>query len=115
MCCAATDSQAWSGALRALVRGGSAGMSQATTAHSAPDTSMTVLDWFVLVATIGAIVVYGVWRSRHVRDLDGFVRGSSSLRWPTIGLGIMATQASAITFLSLPGQAYEDGMRFVQV
>lgn len=75
---------------------------------------MTSLDWLVLVLTIGFIVVYGAWKSRAVKDMDSYLRGGNSLKWPTIGLSIMATQASAITFLSTPGQAYEDGMRFVQ-
>lgn len=75
---------------------------------------MTLLDWVVLVGTIGAIVSYGVYKTRHVKDMEGYFRGGSTLKWPTIGLSIMATQASAITFLSTPGQAYEDGMRFVQ-
>jgi Na+/proline symporter len=73
-----------------------------------------MLDWVVLVSTIASIALYGAWRTRGVRDIDGYFRGDQTLRWPTIGLGIMATQASAITFLSTPGQAYEDGMRFVQ-
>jgi SSS family solute:Na+ symporter len=76
-------------------------------------TGLAVIDWAVLGATIAAIVGYGAWRTAGVRDADSYVRGEA-LRWPTIGLGIMATQASAITFLSLPGQAYADGMRFVQ-
>jgi Na+/proline symporter len=71
------------------------------------------LDWVVLVGTIAFIVAYGAWKSRGVKDLEGYLRGNT-LKWPTIGLSIMATQASAITFLSTPGQAYEDGMRFVQ-
>ncbi len=75
---------------------------------------MSMLDWVVLVGTIGLIVAYGVWKSRAVRDVDGYLRGGNTLKWPTIGLSIMATQASAITFLSTPGQAYQDGMRFVQ-
>ena len=75
---------------------------------------MSGLDWVVLVATIAFIVVYGAWKSRGVEDMEGYFRGGNTLRWPTIGLSIMATQASAITFLSTPGQAYEDGMRFVQ-
>ena len=75
---------------------------------------MTGLDWVVLVGTLGFIVVYGAWKTRGVRDMDTYFRGGNTLRWPTIGLSIMATQASAITFLSTPGQAYEDGMRFVQ-
>jgi Na+/proline symporter len=76
-------------------------------------TGLAAVDWLVLLATITAIVAYGAWRSRGVRDVDSYVRGEA-LRWPTIGLGIMATQASAITFLSLPGQAFSDGLRFVQ-
>jgi Na+/proline symporter len=75
---------------------------------------VTGLDWLVLVGTIGFIAVYGAWKTRHVRDMDAYFRAGNTLSWPTIGLGIMATQASAITFLSTPGQAYEDGMRFVQ-
>jgi Na+/proline symporter len=75
---------------------------------------VTGLDWFVLIGTLAFIAVYGVWKTRGVQDLDSYVRGGNMLRWPTIGLSIMATQASAITFLSTPGQAYEDGMRFVQ-
>ena len=75
---------------------------------------MTVLDWVVLLVTIGSIVAYGLWHSRHVRDATTYLRGDGTLRWPTIGLSIMATQASAITFISTPGQGYADGMRFVQ-
>ena len=75
---------------------------------------LAAADWVVLIGTVLAIVVYGAWRSRGVRDVDGFVRGDTELRWPTIGLGIMATQASAITFLSTPGQGFADGMRFIQ-
>ncbi len=74
---------------------------------------MTWLDWLVLIGTLGFIVSYGAWRSRDVKDVEGYMRGGN-LKWPTIGLSIMATQASAITFLSTPGQAYEDGMRFIQ-
>lgn len=75
---------------------------------------VTPLDWIVLVGTIGFITVYGAWKSRSVSDVETYFRGGNTMAWPTIGLGIMATQASAITFLSTPGQAYEDGMRFVQ-
>ena len=75
---------------------------------------MSGLDWVVLVGTITFIAAYGAWKSRDVADMEGYLRGGNTLRWPTIGLSIMATQASAITFLSTPGQAYEDGMRFVQ-
>jgi solute:Na+ symporter, SSS family len=75
---------------------------------------VTPIDWVVLLGTIAFIVGYGAWRSREVRDMDTYVRGGNTLKWPTIGLSIMATQASAITFLSTPGQAFEDGMRFIQ-
>jgi solute:Na+ symporter, SSS family len=76
-------------------------------------TGLAALDWVVLISTVATIVLYGAWRSRGVRSVDSFVRGDA-LRWPTIGLGIMATQASAITFISTPGQGFSDGMRFVQ-
>lgn len=75
---------------------------------------MTLLDWFVLVGTTVIIVAWGLWRSRGQRTSAEYLRGGYELRWTTIGLSVMATQASAITFLSVPGQAYEDGMRFVQ-
>ncbi len=75
---------------------------------------MSGLDWAVLLGTLAAIALYGLWRSRAVRTADAYLRGGDDLRWPTIGLSIMATQASAITFLSTPGQAYESGMGFVQ-
>ncbi|HKP63378.1 MAG TPA: sodium:solute symporter [Polyangiales bacterium] len=76
---------------------------------------MSWLDWLVLGCTIAFIAIYGALRSRRVHDVEGYFRGGQNLRWPTIGLSIMATQASAITFLSTPGQAFDDGMRFVQV
>ena len=75
---------------------------------------MTGLDWAVLIGTISFIGVYGAWKTRDVQNMEAYFRGDNTLRWPTIGLSIMATQASAITFLSTPGQGYEDGMRFVQ-
>lgn len=75
---------------------------------------MSAIDWGVLVATLLFIVGYGAWKTRDVSDMKGYFHGGNTLSWPTIGLSIMATQASAITFLSTPGQAYEDGMRFVQ-
>ncbi|MCA9525632.1 MAG: sodium:solute symporter [Myxococcales bacterium] len=74
---------------------------------------MSSLDWIILLGTLAFIVVWGVWKTRGVATAQEYLRGTD-LRWPTIGLSIMATQASAITFLSVPGQAYEDGMRFVQ-
>ncbi|MCP3166810.1 sodium:solute symporter [Myxococcus qinghaiensis] len=75
---------------------------------------MTLLDWVVLVGTIAFIVIWGMWKSRGAKNTEDYLRGARELKWPTIGLAVMATQASAITFLSVPGQAYEDGMRFVQ-
>ncbi len=76
---------------------------------------MTLLDWLVVLGTTAFIVGWGLWKTRDAgRTAEGYLRGGHALRWPTIGLSVMATQASAITFLSVPGQAYEDGMRFVQ-
>ncbi|HKD43953.1 MAG TPA: sodium:solute symporter [Myxococcaceae bacterium] len=75
---------------------------------------MRAVDWAVLLATLVLIVAYGIWRTRGIRSVDAYLRGGSDTRWLTIGLSIMATQASAITFLSTPGQGYEDGMGFVQ-
>lgn len=76
---------------------------------------MTALDWLVVVGTTAFIVGWGLWRTRgEAQTSEAFLRGGRELGWPTIGLSVMATQASAITFLSVPGQAYEDGMRFVQ-
>ncbi|MFN4254901.1 MAG: sodium:solute symporter [Saprospiraceae bacterium] len=75
---------------------------------------MHPIDWAVLVGMLAFIVLYGVWKSRAVRDAENFLQGQHDLRWWTIGLSIMATQASAITFLSTPGQAFADGMQFVQ-
>lgn len=75
---------------------------------------MNYLDWIVLVATIAFIVLYGALRSRGSKDIDGYLKGGNSMRWWMIGISIMATQASAITFLSTPGQAIVDGMRFLQ-
>jgi SSS family transporter len=74
---------------------------------------MTWVDWTVLALTTLGIVVYGVVVSRR-QSTQAFLGGSAELKWPTVGLAVMATQASAITFLSTPGQAYEDGLRFVQ-
>ncbi|MFP2904808.1 sodium:solute symporter [Pyxidicoccus sp. 3LFB2] len=75
---------------------------------------MTLLDWLVLIGTIAFIVGWGIWKNRKATSSEEYMRGARELKWPTIGLSVMATQASAITFLSVPGQAYEDGMRFVQ-
>jgi SSS family solute:Na+ symporter len=75
---------------------------------------MNSSDWIVLLVTLVAIVGYGIWRARGRQDMAGFLRAGNQDRWHTIGLSVMATQASAITFLSTPGQAYQDGMGFLQ-
>ncbi len=75
---------------------------------------MNGLDLVVLVGTLATIAIYGAWKTRRNRDLEAYVGGSHSLRWGTIGLSVMATQASAVTFLSTPGFGYERGMDFVQ-
>lgn len=75
---------------------------------------METLDWIVLFGTLGTIVGYGTWKTRQQNSLDSYLKGDNQMRWATIGLSIMATQASAITFLSTPGKAYESGMEFVQ-
>lgn len=75
---------------------------------------MSIIDWIVLALSIAAIVLYGIWRSRHHHNLDSFLVANRQLPWYSVCLSVMATQASAITFLSLPGQAYHDGMRFLQ-
>ncbi|GAB2776932.1 SSS family transporter [Hymenobacter luteus] len=76
---------------------------------------MSGLDWLILGGTLLFIVGYGTWRTRRAGDtLDGYLLGGRQASWWGIGLSIMATQASAITFLSTPGQAYDDGMRFIQ-
>ena len=75
---------------------------------------MSNIDWFVLISTLAFIVGYGTWKTRKNKDLDGYLRGGSDMGWLTIGLSVMATQASAITFISTPGLAYESGMGFVQ-
>src|SRR5260370_8805239 len=75
---------------------------------------MKPIAWAVLAITLDVIVAYGTWRTRGAKTVDAYLRGGSDTNWYTIGLSIMATQASAITFLSVPGQAYEDGMSLVQ-
>jgi SSS family solute:Na+ symporter len=74
---------------------------------------MSTLDWVVLFLTLVSISVYGMYKTRGKKSLENYLKGNND-NWWTIGLSIMATQASAITFLSTPGQAYEDGMRFIQ-
>ncbi len=75
---------------------------------------MQILDWIVLIGTLLTIVIYGTLKTRGSKDVQDYVRGGNSSKWWTIGLSVMATQASAITFLSTPGQAFHDGMGFVQ-
>lgn len=75
---------------------------------------MSLIDWFVLMGTLILIVAYGTWKTRKNNNLESYLKGNNSENWATIGLSIMATQASAITFLSTPGQAYESGMGFIQ-
>lgn len=75
---------------------------------------MHLWDWVVMVATLAFVIFYGVWKSRDVRRGTDFLAGKRELKWWTIGLSIMATQASAITFLSTPGQGFADGLQFVQ-
>lgn len=75
---------------------------------------MQTLDWIVLIGTLLTIVGYGTWKTRGSKNVQDYVRGGNSSRWWTVGLSVMATQASAITFLSTPGEAFHDGMGFVQ-
>ena len=75
---------------------------------------MSVIDWFVLIITLLAVITYGIYKSKSEKTLDGYFKSGNSMSWFLILLSIMGTQASAITFLSAPGQAYTDGMRFVQ-
>jgi len=75
---------------------------------------MNWIDWLVMLATLIGIAAFGIWKTRHINSSETHMRGSDDLNWMVIGFNIMATQASAITFLSLPGQAYEDGMGFAQ-
>jgi len=75
---------------------------------------MSTLDLIVLFGTLGFIVIYGVYKTRGSKNIKGYLLGDNSMKWGTIGLSVMATQASAITFLSTPGYAFENGMDFVQ-
>jgi SSS family transporter len=75
---------------------------------------MSALDWVVLLLTLLFVVAYGIWKGRGDKNIEGYLLGDHSLNWFKVCLSVMATQASAITFLSVPGQAFTDGMRFVQ-
>lgn len=75
---------------------------------------MQLFDWIVLIITLLFIVIYGVWKTQGSKNVEDYILGSNETPWYTVGLSVMATQASAITFLSTPGQAYHDGMGFLQ-
>ena len=75
---------------------------------------MAILDWSVLLITLSFIVIYGSWKTKGSKNVTDFIKGGNEAKWWTIGLSVMATQASAITFLSTPGQAFHSGMGFVQ-
>ena len=75
---------------------------------------MQTRDWIVLVVTLAFIVLYGVYKTRGRKNVQDYIRGGNESKWWSVGLSVMATQASAITFLSTPGQAYNDGLGYVQ-
>ena len=75
---------------------------------------MQLFDWIILIVTLLFIVIYGAWKTKGSKNVEDFILGSNETPWHIVGLSVMATQASAITFLSTPGQAYHDGMGFVQ-
>ena len=75
---------------------------------------MSTIDWIILITTLCGIIVYGIYKSNSTKNLDGYFLSNRSMPWYLVLLSIMGTQASAVTFLSAPGQAYTDGMRFVQ-
>lgn len=75
---------------------------------------MSSIDWCILLLTLLGIISYGLYKSRTSKNLDGYFLTNRSMPWYLVLLSIMGTQASAITFLSAPGQAFTDGMRFVQ-
>src|SRR6185436_635871 len=75
---------------------------------------MSKIDWIILIATLSFIIIYGIYKSRTTKNLEGYFLSNRSMPWGLVLLSIMGTQASAITFLTGPGQAYSDGMRFVQ-
>ncbi len=75
---------------------------------------MSVTDWIILGITLLSIIGYGIWKSRGTKNIEGYLLADREMPWYHVGLSVMATQASAITFLSAPGQGYTDGLRFVQ-
>jgi solute:Na+ symporter, SSS family len=76
---------------------------------------MSALDFVVLIGSILGIAIYGIWRTRGRRELNTYLKGDRKTAWFAIGLSVMATQASAVTFLSTPGQGYLGGLGFVQI
>ena len=75
---------------------------------------MSNIDLFILITTLLGISLYGAYKNHSNKNLKSYILGNNSLNWRTVGLSVMATQASAITFLSTPGQGYVDGMSFIQ-
>ena len=75
---------------------------------------MQTLDWAILIGTLIFIVFYGIWKNKNPKNINEYLKAGNQSRWWTVGLSVMATQASAITFLSTPGQAFNDGMGFIQ-
>ncbi|MFN3757563.1 MAG: sodium:solute symporter family transporter, partial [Flavobacterium sp.] len=75
---------------------------------------MQAIDWIILIVTLLFIVAYGTWRTKGSKNVKDYLLGNNEAKWWTVGISVMATQASAITFLSTPGQAFHDGMGFVQ-
>ncbi len=75
---------------------------------------MSPVDWWIMAATLAAFVLYGLWRSRGERTMTDYLLAGRAMPWHAVALSVMATQASAITFMSTPGQGYADGLRFVQ-
>ncbi len=75
---------------------------------------MSAIDWFIMLGTLFFIAAYGIYKTRNTKSIETYLHDNNERKWWEIGLGVMATQASAITFLSVPGQAYDDGMRFIQ-
>jgi len=75
---------------------------------------MNALDWFVLLGAVVGVALYGAWRTRHTDNLNTYLKGNATTKWGTIGISVMATQASTITYLSLPGVAAENGIAFIQ-
>ena len=75
---------------------------------------MSLLDWIVLIVTLVGIILYGLYKSRSEKNLESYFLMNRNSSWYLILLSIIGTQASAVTFLSAPGQAYTDGMRFIQ-